>query len=231
MSEPYPLSLVLRDQPVAVIGGGTVAERKIAGLLDTGARLTVIAPKATDRIKDLAAAKKLTLIRREVIDEDLAGKLLVFVATSSEKVNRWVSRAARRRGSLVNCVDTPDECTFYVPSFFRRGSLTLSISTGGKIPALAKRLRKKLQDMYDESYSDFVAMLAQGRTKLLQNHNLTEEQRKKILEELMESALFTLITEDRTEEAPQFVHDFIEKAVERQRTAASGDCSCPTSHP
>lgn len=215
MSEPYPISLVLKDKPVAVIGGGIVAERKVRLLLDTGARLTVIAPKPTDTIRDLAKKKKLALFEREVIDEDIAGKLLVFVATNSDKVNRWVSQVARSRGILVNCVDTPDECSFYVPSFFRRGSLTLSISTGGNIPALAKKLRKELQVTYDELYGDFVTLLAQGRTRLLKKSTLTEETRKIILNQLIDSDLFTLIREGRAEEAPQFVNDFIDKAVAR----------------
>ena len=213
MSEPYPLSLVLQNQSVAVIGGGTVAERKVLSLLDTGAKLTVIAPKATDTIKDLAKKKKLTLFRREVIDEDISGKLLVFVATNSDEVNRWVSQVARKQGILVNCVDTPEECSFYVPSFFRRGSLTLSISTGGNIPALAKKLRKELQVTYDELYGDFVTLLAQGRKRLLNNKTLNEEQRKKILNELIDSDLFTLVREGRTKEAPHYVNDFIDSAV------------------
>ncbi len=217
MSEPYPLSLVLRDEPVAVIGGGKVAERKIISLLDTGARLTVIAPRTTSIIKDLAAEKKLTLFQREVIDEDLHGKLLVFVATDSDEVNRWVSQVARKRGILVNCVDTPEECSFYVPSFFRRGSLTISISTGGKVPALAKRLREELQATYDELYADFAALLAQGRRRLLKNRTLEEHQRREIINELMNSNLLGLIREGRTEEGPQYVNDFVDKAIARYK--------------
>lgn len=216
MSEPYPISLILQNKPVLVIGGGNVAERKVLSLLDTGARLTVVAPRTTDALKDLAKRKKITLMLREVIDEDLAGKYLVFVATDSDEVNRWVSQVARRKGILVNCVDTPEECTFYVPSFFRRGSLTFTVSTGGKAPALAKRVRKELQSSYDVVYADFVEFLSQGRKRLLRNKSLTPQHKKKIMEKIIDSNLFALLKEGRKEEAPQLVADIIEEAIRQE---------------
>ena len=168
VKEPYPVYLVLKDRSVLVIGGGNVAERKIVGLLDTGAQITVIAPRVTARIKSFAADGALDLRLRGMVESDLDGKPVVFVATDSDALNRRAASLARRKGALVNCVDTPAACDFFVPSFFRRGSLSIAVSTGGKIPALAKRMREKLQGLFGEEYAEYVEVLAKGREKILE---------------------------------------------------------------
>jgi len=138
MKEPYPIYLILKDKPVAVVGGGNVAERKILGLLDTGAKITVIAPRVTDRIRALDREGRLRLEQRNMVDNDLDGKPLVFVATDSDEVNRRVSSLARGSGALVNCVDTPEECDFFVPSFFSSREPFLCYIYGWKNPCLGK---------------------------------------------------------------------------------------------
>ena len=111
----------------------------VLSLLDTGAKITVIALKATQKIKSLAA-KRVVLNLRDFVHDDLKGKLLIFAATNSDEVNKQVAHAARKKGIQINCVDDPEECDFFVPSFFRRGSFVVSISTGGKVPLYQKRL-------------------------------------------------------------------------------------------
>ena len=160
MNEPYPINLILKNKQVTVIGGGKVAERKITSLIDTGAKITVIAPEATEKIKSLAEGKRLVFKQKNFSDDDIEGSFLVFVSTDSNEVNHRVSRVAREKGILVNCVDTPEECAFFVPSFFRRGSLTLAVSTGGKIPALAKKISRELQISYGEVFAEYVDLIA-----------------------------------------------------------------------
>jgi len=209
MKEPYPIYLILKDKPVAVVGGGNVAERKILGLLDTGAKITVIAPRVTDRIMALDREGRLRLEQRNMVDNDLDGKPLVFVATDSDEVNRRVSSLARGSGALVNCVDTPEECDFFVPSFFRRGSLSFAISTGGKIPALAKRIREKLQRIFGEEYGEYVEVLAMGRAKIIEATLNGSQQKKELIEKLMDAGLLSLLREGKKKEAVGLVEDFL----------------------
>jgi len=102
----------------------------VLSLLGTGAKITVIALKATKKIKSLVA-KRVVLNLRDFVHDDLKGKLLIFAATNSDEVNKQVAHAARKKGILINCVDDPKECDFFVPSFFRRGSFVVSICTWG----------------------------------------------------------------------------------------------------
>jgi len=211
MKEPYPIYLILNDKPVAVIGGGNIAERKIIGLLDTGAKITVIAPSVTDRIRLLVSEGRLRLEQRCMIDSDLDGKLVVFVATDSDEVNRRVSSLARGSGALVNCVDTPEECDFFVPSFFRRGSLSFAISTGGKIPALAKRIREKLQRIFGEEYAEYVEVLAMGRERIIEATPSGSQQKKERIEKLLDADVLSLLREGKKKEATGLVEDFLQQ--------------------
>jgi len=209
MKEPYPIYLVLKDKPIAVIGGGKVAERKIIGLLDTGAKITVIAPKVTHRIRSLACEGKLRLEQRAMIKSDLVGKAVVFVATDSDEGNRRFSSLARESGALVNCVDTPEACDFFVPSSFRRGSLSFAISTGGRIPALAKRMREKLQGIFGEEYAEYVELLAMGRKRIIEQPPKGYRNKKELIEQLIDIDLLPLLKEGKKMEALDLVEDVL----------------------
>jgi len=223
MEHPYPVYLVLKDKPVAVIGGGKVAERKIIGLLDTGAKITVVAPRITGGIRSLAGAGRLRLEQRSMVESDLAGKAVVFVATDSDELNRHVTSLARASGALVNCVDTPEVCDFFVPAFFRRGSLSFAIATGGKIPALAKRIREKLQSIFGEEYAEYVEVLALGRRKIIEALPEGDAKKRELIEKLIDGDLLSLLKEGKKTEALDFVEDFLQENRERQKPANSKD--------
>lgn len=142
----YPLFLDLTGQPVVVIGGGKVATRKIRSLLLAGAKVMVISPQA-DRLP-----KNVRWIRRSYRRGDLAGARLVIAATNDLPVNEAVCREAKRRRQLVNCVAPPAAGNFIVPALARRGAIAIAISTGGVSPALAKRLRQKLEQFLRDRY-------------------------------------------------------------------------------
>jgi precorrin-2 dehydrogenase/sirohydrochlorin ferrochelatase len=211
MNELYPIFLILKDRPVAVIGGGKVAERKIMSLLDTGAKITVIAPEVTEKIKSLVEQKRLFYQPRSFIEEDIEEKFMVFISTDSAEVNRRISRLARKKGILVNCVDTPEECDFFVPSFFRRGSLTFALSTGGKIPALAKKIRGELQLSYGEVFAEYIELLAEARKKIIKECPLKSKKKKELMEKLMNSNLLALLKAGKKDEAIKFIRDFLQK--------------------
>jgi len=209
MIEPYPLNLLLNNRAVAVIGGGGVAERKVLSLLDTGAKITVIAPKASKKIKSLAAKKRVVLNLRDFVHDDLKGKLLIFAATNSDEVNKHVAHAARKKGILVNCVDDPKACDFFVPSFFRRGSFVLAISTGGKVPALSKKIRRDIELSYGAIFAEYVKLLARARGIVYRKASLSFQKKRDLIEKLIESNVLFLLKEGKRKEAAKFIQEFL----------------------
>jgi precorrin-2 dehydrogenase/sirohydrochlorin ferrochelatase len=161
---PYSVSLNLEDERCLVVGGGAVALRKAEALIASGARVKVVSPQVTPEIE---ALEEVEIARREFRIEDLRGRFLVISATDSREVNEKVATEARRRGMLVNVVDVPDLCNFFVNSQMRRGDLTISISTGGASPALAKRIRKELERSYGEEYAGFLSLMREYRPLIL----------------------------------------------------------------
>ena len=133
----YMACLDLEGRPVLVVGGGSVAREKVAGLLECGAGVTVVAPEIDPEL-ELTGVE---LVRRDYRTNDLDGRILVVAATSTEQVNRQVFRDAEARGLLCNVVDVPDLCSFILPAVHRQGPIAVAVSTGGASPALAQRLR------------------------------------------------------------------------------------------
>jgi len=148
----YPIVLKLEGRPCLVVGGGVVAERKAVSLLEAGARVRVVAPRFTPRLEALGREGVVELVPREYQGQDLQGVALVISAASRREVNAQVAQEAGERGLLVNVVDSPQECSFIVPSVVRRGGLILAISTSGLSPALARHLREKLEEEFGEEF-------------------------------------------------------------------------------
>ena len=179
----FPIFLKLTGRPCTVIGAGHLAESKIESLLAAAARLTVIAPQASPRIADLAAAGELTLHLRAYAPGDLAGQFLVVAATNIPAVNRAVFAEAESAGVLINAVDDPPFCDFYFPSVVRRGDLQIAISTGGESPALAQRLRQEINAALPLDAGDWLAELGNLRREVLQMEPLNEA-RNQLLHQL-----------------------------------------------
>lgn len=141
----YPLFLDLRGRKVLVVGAGKVALRKVRGLLEAGADVTVVSPEGEPEFAPLPVSWK----RRRFRVSDVAGFALVFAATDDRAVNRKVGEAAAARGIWANVADAPEECDFLVPSRIRRGDLQVAVSTGGQSPRLAVGLRKKIEELLE----------------------------------------------------------------------------------
>lgn len=159
----YPINVDLRNRPCLVIGGGTIAERKAARLLDEGAVITVIAPEATDTIKDWAASHRLTWKARAYEVGDEKAYFLIICATDDESVSRAASQAAEKEGKPINVCDVPQLCSFTLPAVVRQGDLQLAISTNGKGPAFSRWLRQRLERHFDERYSRWLEEVARVR--------------------------------------------------------------------
>ena len=178
----FPMFLKLSNRPCLVVGAGTVAESKIASLLEAGGRVRVVAPEATPQVRSWAQTKGIEWHQRPFQPDDLEGMFLVVAVTSSKELHERIFEEATRRGVLCNIVDVPSLCDFYYPSVVQRGFLQIAISTAGQSPALAQRLRKELEDQFGPEYEEWVAQLGQARDKLFST-KLEPEERKRLLHE------------------------------------------------
>ncbi|MEX0682590.1 MAG: bifunctional precorrin-2 dehydrogenase/sirohydrochlorin ferrochelatase [Dehalococcoidia bacterium] len=162
----YPVFLDIADKPVVVIGGGTIAEQKIQGLLDAGAQVTVVSPGLNEALDAFRAEGRIMHIRREYEPGDIEGYELVFVATDSRAENTKVWEEGRQRKIWVNAVDDVPNCDFIMPGIIRQGDLTLAISTAGKSPAMARKVREDLEAYLTEDDATLLDLAGEIRTQL-----------------------------------------------------------------
>ena len=183
MTNLFPMFLKLEGRQVLVVGAGTVAEPKIGGLLETGARIRVVALDASLAIREWARAGKIELELHAFTFDDLDGAFLAVVATNSRTLNERVYHEAERRGVLCNVVDVPDLCDFFYPSVVRRGDLQIAVSTAGKSPSLAQKIRQQLDKQFGPGYAAWVAELGETR-KLILASELEKERKLELLHSL-----------------------------------------------
>jgi len=167
MPRYYPINLVLKNKKCVVIGAGAVAERKVRSLLECGARVLVIGRTISPGLKAMANMGKIILKHRKVNLRDLFGAYLVIAATADRSINSAISAYCRKKNIMINVVDSPEECSFILPSIIRRGDLTVSISTGGISPALAKRIRQDLEKAFGGEYAALLGMMKKVRPLVL----------------------------------------------------------------
>jgi precorrin-2 dehydrogenase/sirohydrochlorin ferrochelatase len=185
----FPMFLKLSCRPCLVVGAGTVAETKIASLLEADGKILVVAPEATAQIRAWAQSKAIEWHQRLFQPEDLQGMFLVIAATSSTDLHERIYALASQRGVLCNIVDVPSLCDFYYPSVVQRGALQIAISTSGQSPALAQRLRKELEDQFGPEYEAWLDHLGDLRDKLHAT-DMDPDERKRRLHELASEQAF-----------------------------------------
>jgi precorrin-2 dehydrogenase / sirohydrochlorin ferrochelatase len=183
----YPVTLVDLEHGAVVIGGGTVATRKVQGLLDADAPVTVIALQCTPELENLAHDPRVTLIRRAYQAGDLQNTRVVIAATDDPQVNQAVYDEARTNGILINVADDPARCTFHAPAVIRRGQIAIAISTGGASPALAKHLRAEIERTIGAEYEQLVTLLAELRPCV--QARVPRERREALWHQLIDVAL------------------------------------------
>jgi precorrin-2 dehydrogenase / sirohydrochlorin ferrochelatase len=176
----FPLFLKLENRPCLVVGAGVIAEGKIRSLLEAGATISVVAPRATPQVREWAATDAIAWLRRKFTPPDLDEKFLVVAATPVAAVNALVFEEAGRRKILCNSVDDPPHCDFFYPAIVRRGDLQIAISTNGKSPALAQRLRQRLELQFGPEYSEKLSELGAARERLFHSR-MNPVRRKKLL--------------------------------------------------
>lgn len=219
----YPVYLNLQDRKCLVVGAGEVGSRKIASLLDMGAgHVTIIDTRpAEGPMADIAARENVEYSNREFREDDLDGKWLVIACTSSEEVNWRISNLCNERGILCNIVDQPEKCNFIVPAVVRQGDLTLAISTGGRSPALAKHIRRELQDTFGSEYGRLLMLMGRLRPHVLELGWSTPDNTKLFrslitsgLLEALESGDLTASKAVLTESLPEQLHQRIPELLD-----------------
>jgi len=185
----FPMFLKLENKHCLVAGAGKVGEPKVAGLLDTGARIRVVALDASPAVREWAKAGKIELELRPFHSDDLNGVFLAVVATSSRSLNERIYDEAQRRGVLCNVVDVPDLCDFYYPSVVRRGDLQIAVSTAGQSPSLAQKIRQQLEKQFGPGYAAWVTELGETR-KLILASDLDKERKLDLLHSLASREAF-----------------------------------------
>lgn len=204
----YPIHLNINNRNCLVVGGGGVGTRKVKTLLDCGARVTLVSPEISPQLRDLAASGDIILKERSYQSDDLSNLFLVIGATDDEKLNKQISSDADRLNTLCNIADRPEVCNFILPSIVHRDDLVITISTSGKSPALAKKLRKALENQFGEEYGQLLRLMGAIRKKLLQQAH-EPEAHKPLFEQLINSDLIGMIQEGEVEKIDSLLLDVL----------------------
>ncbi len=180
----YPIYLELENKRVVIVGGGRVALRKAEALLQTHARLVVIAAQTGEMMMSLCKSHRAELIRAKYSKQFLTGALLVIAATNDPKLNQTIYRDAQQLEILCNVVDQPDLCDFYVPAVIKRNNLQIAICTDGKCPAYAGHLKKQLEKIITDQNGEFLAELENQRSRIIDQID-EQADRKAVLGQLV----------------------------------------------
>ena len=198
----YPVNLNLFGRSCAVIGGGQVAERKVASLLQAKAIVTVFSPQLTESLTQLAERKLLSAHLRTYNSGDLAGYFLVICATNDPVINRQAALEAKAAKALVNIVDAPELCDFTVPAQVVRGDLLLTVSTAGHSPKFAKLIRQQLEKYYGEEYGIYLELLGKVRSDL-QQCLVSSKQRQCFWQDSLDEEILALLAAGKLKEAEE----------------------------
>lgn len=181
----FPLFMELKDRNCLVVGGGSVAWRKVKVLMDFGARVSVVAPEIIPEIGELGPVQ---LLEREFLDDDVQGRILVVAATDDETLNQRISRLCQERGIPVNVVDQPQDCSFIFPAYVKRGEVVAAFSSGGQSPVMTQYLKAQIKPVMTEELGELAACLGSIRD-MVHSSVRTETARKHLYEELLQLGL------------------------------------------
>lgn len=209
----YSLGLKIEGGRCLVVGGGSVAERKVGSLLECGACVVVVSPEFTTDLEQFEAEGRIEAVRRKFETADVDGALLVIAATDVREVNEAVAGACRAKNIPVNVVDVPDLCTFYVPASVRRGGLQITVNTGGASPVLARQVREELEGRFGPEYAPFVELLRrlreQGQARIDDRAARYEAEKA-----FLASDALSLLAQGRHEEAKALVDECLARFVD-----------------
>jgi precorrin-2 dehydrogenase/sirohydrochlorin ferrochelatase len=202
----YPLFLDITDRRCVVVGGGDVAERKVGRLLDFGARVVVVGKALTPGLEMMKQEGRINHIAADYDQTLIDDAFLVIGATDRDDVNANISRDGKKKGILVNIVDDPDKCDFILPSLLKQGDLLIAVSTGGKSPALAKKLREEMEQIFGAEYQTLLEVMGQLREKLVEKGRSSDENRR-LFESVVHSDILKHIRDKRWHKVKKIIYD------------------------
>jgi precorrin-2 dehydrogenase/sirohydrochlorin ferrochelatase len=212
----YPILVDLKGKKAVVVGGGQVGQRKIETLLKYGAKVQVISMDLTSELRRHMEEGEITYLGSEFSREHIDGAFLVIAATDDPSLNHDVSVCAREKGILVNAVDQPLDCTFIVPSILRRGDLVIAVSTSGKSPAFAKKIRKDLENHYGREYEFFLALLGKLRGEVLRK-GFSQEENKGIFERLVNSPILEMMRKEEWDGIALLLTEILHRPISKEK--------------
>jgi precorrin-2 dehydrogenase/sirohydrochlorin ferrochelatase len=211
----YPVYFNITNRMCVVVGGGDIAERKIARLLECGASVVVVGKKLGPKLVDMKSEGKIKHIAGDYQEKHIRNAFLVIGATDRDDVNERIYRDAKRNGIPANIVDDPGRCDFILPSIFQQGDLQIAISTGGKSPALAKRLRLEMEKNYGPEYKTLLDIMGAVREKVITKGRPSEEN-KELFESLLNSDILRHIQEKNISKVKKIVNDLTGEDIDGQ---------------
>jgi precorrin-2 dehydrogenase / sirohydrochlorin ferrochelatase len=209
----YPLFFDITRRHCVVVGGGNVSERKVERLLACGADVEVVGKTLTPALAALAGEGRIAHHAADYHEDQLRGAFLVIGATDSDTVNERIARDARLQGIPVNIVDDPARCDFILPSVVERGELAIAVSTGGRSPALAKKLRKELEAAYGPEYAKLLDILGELREKVIARGRPSAENRE-LFEAVVSSDILDHVRAGRWERVEGLIRELTGVAME-----------------
>jgi precorrin-2 dehydrogenase / sirohydrochlorin ferrochelatase len=198
----YPIFLALQGRHCLVVGGGAVATGKVSGLLAAGANVRVVSPTLSEELERLHVAATIEHLPRCYESIDAEGMSLVMAATDDREVNAQIAADCRELGVWVNAADDPSSCDFILPSIVRRGKVTIAASTSGASPALARRLRRDLEEFLTDDLAGLADLLSEVRTDLQTRGVMVDGER---WQEAIDGHLRALVAEQRHDEAKGYL--------------------------
>ncbi len=204
----YPIFVNLAQKKCLVVGGGQVALRKVVTLLEHEAEVWVVSPESCAGIMSLAESNQITLIPRRFMRDDLQHVNLVIAATNDQVLNRTIALYCKSLNIMLNSVDDPGNCDFFVPAVLRRKSLVIAISTEGKSPLFAKRLKEDLSKTITPDYGDMVDFLGEKRD-LIKAMPIDQEKKSELLSEIISDQIFEMLRNGEE----KLVRERIEKCI------------------
>lgn len=188
----YPIFLKTENLPCLVVGGGEVGARKVETLLNCGASVALVSPEVVEWLAEKIKEGVVELVGKHYEERQLEGCFLVIAATDDLELNIQIARDAEKRGILCNVVDYPQEGNFILPALIQRGALTLAISTSGKSPALARKIREDLEQRFGPEYAEVLEIMGAVRNRLLGESQDSRANKEKF-ERLVKSELLELV--------------------------------------
>lgn len=204
----FPVCLDIKGQTCLVVGGGEVGRRKVATLLDCGAQVRLVGPDLHPELAAWIANGQVVHAGPDYLTEMLDGLSLVFAATDDSELNARISHDCAERGIWVNVVDQPQQGRFIVPASLQRGDLTIAVSTSGSSPAMAARIKARLEAQFGSEYADFLRLMALVRERILAQGRPPRENRR-LFRQLVASDLLQLLARKDLDGVEQILVDII----------------------